>query len=99
MVAVQSMREMRDDSGVERTVYKVERQVRSLGKGAAGLLPEPYVNGSLVFQSLTEKRRFAPCPATGERLPEASLRSYLAVATRARPSGIVSEDEIDDHPA
>ena len=89
------MRRIRDDQGVDWTIYKVERTVRPMGKRAAGLLPANYVNGWLVFQSVTAKRRLAPYPHNWESLPDATLRSFLAAATPARPSGSVIEQNVE----
>jgi hypothetical protein len=85
------MRRIRDEHNVEWTIYKVERTVRPMGKRAEDLLPANYVNGWLVFQSVTGKRRLAPYPPNWDSLPDATLRSLLAAATPARPSGSVIE--------
>jgi len=89
------MRRLRDEQGTEWIVYQVARQSRPTGGRLADVLPPTYADGWLVFQSHTEKRRLAPFARNWSDLPEATLRSFLAVATPARPSGAVDSEDIE----
>lgn len=89
------MRQFLDGHGVEWTTYQVVRQAQ-LNKGpTADILPRTYAHGWLVFESASEKRRLAPFPSNWQELPDATLRSLLAVAVPARASGSVNAQRFE----
>lgn len=81
----------RDESGIEWSVSEIRRQAELKGR-VREFLPEPYTTGWLLFQSGSERRRFAPIPEQWQSLPEGRLRHLLARAIAApgvrRPSAI-----------
>lgn len=72
----------RDDAGRVWTVVEIRRQAEIAGR-VREFLPEPYTKGWLLFQSETERRRFAPIPREWEQLPERRLRDLLGLAIAA----------------
>ena len=77
------MREFTDSRGVEWQVFLMTRGTHAVSREQH--LPEPYREGWLVFQSASEKRRFAPPPADWDTLSDEQLEGLLA---RAAPHTI-----------
>jgi len=78
------MRQLRDEAGVEWTVYAVSpgaSEWRSLDG-----LPENYRSGWLCFESATEKRRLTPLPLGWEALPLEQLTGLLGNAVQVQRS-------------
>lgn len=73
------MRQFRDAVGVEWKVSMTPRS--SPGLSRDHYLPEAYREGWLLFESATEKRRFAPVPRDWESLPEGELAKLCAEAS------------------
>lgn len=89
------MRQFHDQHGVAWTAYQVVRQARLSEGLTADILPRTYAGGWLVFECNTEKRRLAPFPNNWRDLTDAMLRSLLAVAVPARPSGSVNAQRFE----
>lgn len=73
------MRNFRDAAGVEWTVYITTPSIAS-GRRVQHLA-EAYRSGWLVFESATEKRRFAPVPAEWAHLSDQALAALCQAAT------------------
>jgi hypothetical protein len=87
------VRQFKDAHGVEWQVFLMTRGTHSVTREQQ--LPEHFRAGWLVFQSATEKRRFAPPPANWESLGDAELENLLARASphtaRGQPSPAKAE--------
>jgi hypothetical protein len=76
------MRQIRDDAGIEWTVYEVNPVANDWR--SIGALPEGYRDGWLCFESATEKRRLLPLPMGWQELPLEQLGALLVSATQVR---------------
>ena len=85
------MRQIRDGNGTEWQVFLMTRGAHSVAREQH--LPEHFREGWLVFQSATDKRRFAPPPPNWESLSNDELLDLLA---RANPqtAGAKRRDEL-----
>ena len=79
------MRKIRDEAGIEWTVYEVNPtagQWRSIES-----LPEGYRRGWLCFESEGEKRRLAPVPVDWDQAGPDKLGTWLQAAKRVLKCG------------
>jgi len=79
ILEVNSLRQFKDRQGIEWQVILMARGTHSVSRDQH--LPEHFREGWLLFQSRSEKRRFAPPPANWESLPDEELIALLAQAT------------------
>lgn len=84
------MRNFRDASGVDWTVFEV-RRVNDESNWA--YLPRGFRSGWLCFESLSGKRRLSPVPDGWRALDEKDLEQMLR---RASPVGRMARDTMGD---
>ena len=82
-----SLREFKDERGVEWQVWRTTPTLHLFGEQAAGShLHEDAVGGWLTFQSAAERRRFYQVPADWEALDEDDLRRLCRHAVPVQTS-------------
>lgn len=74
------MRQFRDAAGLEWRVYQTERNAAAEQR-RDHLLPSEYLEGWLVFEAATEKRRLAPVPPGWSDLADEALAALCSSAT------------------
>ena len=79
ILEVNSLRQFKDRQGIEWQVILMARGTHSVSRDQH--LPEHFREGWLLFQSGSEKRRFAPPPPDWESLPDQELIALLSQAT------------------
>jgi hypothetical protein len=88
------MRNFRDASGEDRTVFEVRRHVST--KGDWSYLPNGYSNGWLCFETATSKRRLVRYPERWREFNDAELENLLAQAQPAPRGAFRLDDDLSD---
>ena len=87
-----SMRNFRDSSGSDWTVFEVRRQISA--KGDWSYLPNGYSNGWLCFESATAKKRLTRYPERWREFSDDELEKLLGQAQVAPRSNLRLGDDL-----
>ena len=88
------MRNFRDASGDDWTVFEVRRHVST--KGEWSYLPNGYSNGWLCFENATSKRRLVRYPERWREFNDGELENLLAEAQPAPRGTFRLDDDLSD---
>jgi hypothetical protein len=89
------MKNFRDSSGTDWTVFEVRRQVSGT-KSDWSYLPSGFSNGWLCFENLTSKRRLVRYPERWRDFSDRELEGLLAQARPAPRMGFRLSDDLSD---
>ena len=88
------MKNFRDASGTDWTVFEVRRNVAA--KGDWSYLPTGYSDGWLCFECATAKKRLVQYPPGWREFNDAALEKLLGLAQPAPRSSLGLPDDLSD---